>query len=182
MTNKDEHNKASELFREAIGDIRRLEHDKAHHEDRPKPDAKPHQLKADEDRVKHDLLSDAYVTAEFQPGDILDYHQGGLQRTVLRKLRRGEFRCDAELDLHGMTSAKARESLVAFLNQVRENGARCVRIIHGKGLRSSNEGPVLKGLVNNWLQQRSEVLAFHSARPVDGGTGAVYVLLSVKRA
>ena len=181
MTNKDKHKNDSHLFREAVGGIRRLKHDRADHEDSPRPDARPRQFMADEAQVKHDLLSDAYVTAELQPGDILNYHQGGLQRTVLRKLRRGEFRCDAVLDMHGMTSVEARQALVDFLNLAHSKDYRSVRIIHGKGLRSSNEGPVLKGLVNHWLRQRTEVLAFHSARPADGGTGAVYVLLKSMR-
>ena len=177
MANDDKVNDDQDLFRQTVGHIRRLKHDKAHHDDTPRPDASPRQFIADEEQVKHDLLSDDYVSSELQPGDILNYHQGGLQRNVLRKLRRGEFRCDAVLDLHGMTSAEARQALIAFLNYAAMENFRSLRIIHGKGLRSSNQGPVLKGLVNNWLQQRSEVLAFHSARPEDGGTGAVYVLL-----
>ena len=177
MANNDKVNDDKDLFRQALGNIRRLKHDKAHHEDTPRPEASPRQFIADEEQVKHDLLSDDYVSSELQPGDILNYHQGGLQRTVLRKLRRGEFRCDAVLDLHGMTSMEARQALVAFLNNATTQDFRCLRIIHGKGLRSSNQGPVLKGLVNHCLQQRSEVLAFHSARPEDGGSGAVYVLL-----
>lgn len=177
MANDDKVNDDQDLFRQTVGQIRRLKHNKAHHDDTPRPDANPRQFIADEEQVKHDLLSDNYVSSELQPGDILNYHQGGLQRNVLRKLRRGEFRCDAVLDLHGMTSAEARQALVAFLNNAAREDFRSLRIIHGKGLRSSNQGPVLKGLVNNWLQQRSEVLAFHSARPEDGGTGAVYVLL-----
>lgn len=181
MTNSDNINDDSDLFRQALGNIRRLKHDKAHHEDAPKPEASPRQFIADEEQVKQDLLSDDYVNAELQPGDILNYHQGGLQRNVLRKLRRGEFRCDAVLDLHGMSSVEARQALVTFLNNAQAKDFRCLRIIHGKGLRSSNRGPVLKGLVNNWLQQRSEVLAFHSARPEDGGSGAVYVLLKSAR-
>ena len=87
-----------------------------------------------------------------------------------------------ELDLHGHTALEARESLVRFLNDCLRNGARCVRIIHGKGLRSKNREPVLKTKVANWLIQRNEVLAFCQARQVDGGSGAVMVLLkSVKR-
>lgn len=180
MTKKAKEDKENALFREAIGDIRKLNHDKVTHK-RPKPDHHPRQLIADEEQVKHDMLSDDYDSAELQPGDILNFYQSGLQRSVLRKLRRGEFRCDAELDLHGLNSQDARQVLVEFLNAALDRDYRCVRIIHGKGLRSSNQGPVLKGLVNSWLQQRSEVLAFHSCRPNDGGTGAVYVLLKSAR-
>ncbi len=168
------------LFRDAVGNIRKLDHNKVTHE-QPKPDHQPRQLIADEARVTQDMLSDEYASAEVQPGDILEFHQGGLQRSVLRKLRRGEFRIDAELDLHGLNSREAREALVRFLGDACAHADRCVRIIHGKGLRSTSEGPVLKGLVNSWLRQRSEVLAFHSCRPDDGGTGAVYVLLKSAR-
>jgi DNA-nicking Smr family endonuclease len=83
----------------------------------------------------------------------------------------------AELDLHGMTSELARSALREFMAECRRRDHRCVRIIHGKGRGSSNRGPVLKGKVNRWLRQRDDVLAFCSARPVDGGTGALYVLL-----
>lgn len=76
-----------------------------------------------------------------------------------------------------MTKAEAQEQLNDFVLQARARGIHCIRIIHGKGYGSSNKGPVIKPLVNRWLQRRAEVLAFCSARPVDGGTGAVYVLL-----
>ena len=82
-----------------------------------------------------------------------------------------------ELDLHGMTVAEARPMLAEFIADSRQQRLRCVRIIHGKGFRSASAQPVLKGLVNNWLRQHDGVLAFCSARPADGGTGAVYVLL-----
>ena len=181
MNDKDQSDNDSALFRDAVGEVRRLHHDKAHNREQPRPDANPQQLLQDEARVKQDLLSDSYLSAEVQPGDILDFHRGGLQRNVLKKLRRGEFRNDAELDLHGLTAASARVALVDFLARARQQDWRCIRVIHGKGLRSTNEGPVLKGLVNQWLRQRDEVLAFHSARPEDGGTGAVYVLLKSHR-
>jgi len=84
---------------------------------------------------------------------------------------------EAQLDLHGLTAAQARAALATFLRDCRIHGLRCVRIIHGKGRGSHNRQPVLKGKVNHWLRQRDEVLAFCTARPVDGGGGAVYTLL-----
>ena len=96
---------------------------------------------------------------------------------MLRKLRRGQFQIGPALDLHGMTVATAREALTRFLHAARREGRSCVRIIHGKGNGSRHRGPVLKLKINHWLRQRDEVLAFCSARPVDGGTGAIYVLL-----
>jgi DNA-nicking Smr family endonuclease len=98
--------------------------------------------------------------------------------SVLRKLRRGEYRVGGELDLHGLTAVQAKQALRAFLAAAVARHAGCVRIIHGKGLRSGHRGPVLKSVVSGVLRRTAAVVAFVSARPVDGGTGAVYVLLS----
>ncbi|MEW5770064.1 MAG: Smr/MutS family protein [Pseudomonadota bacterium] len=105
------------------------------------------------------------------------YVRPGLSRQTLRRLRRGEWHTQAELDLHGLTKLEAKQELAEFLHECLRRGARCVRIIHGKGLRSKNREPVLKQHVRHWLMQRDEVLAFVQARPVDGGSGAVMVLL-----
>jgi DNA-nicking Smr family endonuclease len=112
-----------------------------------------------------------------ETGEELFYCRSGLQHNVLRKLRRGHYAVEAELDLHGLRVAEARQALGTFLQNALERGIKTVRIIHGKGNGSLNKQPVLKGKVNHWLRQRAEVLAFCSARPVDGGTGAIYVLL-----
>ena len=97
---------------------------------------------------------------------------------VLRRLRRGDYRVQREIDLHGMTVAEAKLALREFLVSALEQHVRCVRIVHGKGLRSGHRGPVLKAAVSSVLRRTGAVLAYVSARPVDGGTGAVYVLLS----
>ena len=131
----------------------------------------------DEQQVLQDMLSDPEEPELVETGDELFFARAGLQHNVLRKLRRGQYSIGAELDLHGMTVVEARQQLAAFLQAARQRNVRCVRIIHGKGNGSLQRRPILKGKVNHWLQQRDEVLAFASARPVDGGTGAVYVLL-----
>jgi DNA-nicking Smr family endonuclease len=95
----------------------------------------------------------------------------------LRKLRRGQYRVQAELDLHGLTQAEAKVQLHEFLNTALQRNVRCLRIVHGKGLRSGTRGPVLRQLVNDMLRRTAQVLAFASARQIDGGTGALYVLL-----
>ena len=105
------------------------------------------------------------------------FHRPQIQATVLRRLRRGEYRVEREIDLHGLTVAEAKQELRSFLIRALEQHVRCVRIVHGKGLRSGPRGPVLKAAVNAVLRRTGAVLAFVSARPVDGGTGAVYVLL-----
>ena len=110
-------------------------------------------------------------------GEVISYRSAGIQDSVMRKLRRGTFKIQAELDLHGMNSDQARVAVHQFIQTSRDLNHRCVRIIHGKGLRSSNDGPVLKSRVDSWLRRRNDVLAFQTAQPHDGGAGAVYVLL-----
>ncbi len=114
---------------------------------------------------------------ETETGEELSFVRPGLSRQILRRLRRGEWVSQAELDLHGLTKLEAKIELVNFLFGCGRRGIRCIRIIHGKGLRSKNREPVLKLHVRHWLMQRDEVLAFVQARPVDGGGGAVMVLL-----
>ncbi len=108
----------------------------------------------------------------------LFYAAPGIQRRVLRRLRRGQFAVQAVLDLHGSTREQAHRELAGFIAKSQNKGFTCVRIIHGKGYGSGPEGPVLKQAVACWLGRSPEVLAYASARPVDGGTGAVYVLFS----
>jgi DNA-nicking Smr family endonuclease len=138
----------------------------------------PEQRLRDERAALADSLSD-HITWDIgiETGDQLVYLRNGLSQQTLKKLRRGHWVIQAELDLHGLTTVEARETLVHFLNACLRRGARCVRVIHGKGLRSKNREPVLKTKVANWLIQRDEVLAFCQARQVDGGGGAVMVLL-----
>ncbi|HNP64492.1 MAG TPA: Smr/MutS family protein, partial [Woeseiaceae bacterium] len=93
------------------------------------------------------------------------------------KLGRGGYSVQAEIDLHGMTLAEAKLRLRDFIDYSAKRGHLCVRVVHGKGLGSGERGPVLKGAVNHWLRRFDPVLAFVSTRQVDGGTGAVYVLL-----
>jgi DNA-nicking Smr family endonuclease len=108
---------------------------------------------------------------------VLSFQRAGVRAQVMRRLRRGLYPVDAELDLHGQNQAAARDRLAEFIVRSREAGRRCVRIIHGKGYRSGSRGPVLKTAVNLWLRRHTDVMAFVSARGIDGGAGAVYVLL-----
>ncbi|HEX2492356.1 MAG TPA: Smr/MutS family protein, partial [Steroidobacter sp.] len=110
-------------------------------------------------------------------GDELNFRRPHVPNSVLIKLRRGYFAVDAELDLHGLTGAEAKAALREFLAEAVIQRMSCVRVIHGKGRRSGPRGPVLKNVVNHWMQRADDVLAFGSARGVDGGSGAVYVLL-----
>jgi DNA-nicking Smr family endonuclease len=109
--------------------------------------------------------------------DALSFQRAGVRTQVVRRLRRGLIPVEGELDLHGLSQAAARDQLAEFLAYSRNSGRRCVRIIHGKGYRSGARGPVLKMAVDLWLRRHLDVMAFTSARPMDGGTGALYVLL-----
>ena len=163
-------------FRESMDGVQRIQTDKIEH-NLPKPPPEPVQTRKDDALVMKNLLNSSYDLADIQPGDTLDYSRPGLHKKIIRKLRKGQYTIATELDLHGMTTSQSIQALTQFMKQARSLDACCVRIIHGKGHRSSNHGPVLKPLVYHWLRRRDEVLAFTSARPVDGGTGALYVLL-----
>ncbi len=165
-----------DIFRDSMNDVDRHTHNRVKPY-RPRPNPAPSQSKRDDRDVVDSLLSDYPSIDEMETGEELMFARPGLQRNVLRRLRRGDYIVEAELDLHGLTSEAARTDLNAFVRKARENGRRCVRIIHGKGLRSPDKRSVLKAKTDRWLRQKDEVLAFCSARPVDGGTGAVYVLL-----
>jgi DNA-nicking Smr family endonuclease len=165
-----------ELFRQTVGAVKPLHCDRI--DPVPiHPAPIPRFSEADEQQVLADMLSDYFEPADLETGEELYYRSEGVQQAVLRKLRRGHFQVGAALDLHRMTVAAAKQALTAFLHDVRREAISCVRIIHGKGKGSRHRGPILKQKVNHWLRQRDEVLAFCSARTVDGGTGAVYVLL-----
>jgi DNA-nicking Smr family endonuclease len=167
------------LFRAAMADVRRLECDRIEPEAK-RPDAEPRQTLADQVRVLSDMMSDHVDHAEVETGDELLHVRPGLQHGLVRKLRRGQLSVSAQLDLHGMIVAEAKQAVIDFLRDCQQRGLRCVRIIHGKGLGSPNKQPVLKAKLSHWLRQRDDVLAFCSARPVDGGAGAVYVLLRAR--
>jgi DNA-nicking Smr family endonuclease len=113
--------------------------------------------------------------------DELSFRRNGISANRLRQLRRGEQPIDETVDLHGLTEAQAHKVLVSFLAAASGRQARCVRIVHGKGLRSGDRGPVLKNVVNAVLRQTSSVLGYVSARATDGGTGATYALLAAGR-
>ncbi|MBL6749279.1 MAG: Smr/MutS family protein [Nevskia sp.] len=164
-------------FRSAMANVRpRADSDRVPPVRRP-PAPRPLSAEADERQVLAELLSAEIEPEIFESGDTLSYRAPGLQDAVWRRLRRGSYRIGAELDLHGMNREAARAAVAGFLAHCQDRGLRCLRIIHGKGRGSPNSGPVIKSLLDGWLRRRKDVLAFCSARPHDGGTGAVYVLL-----
>lgn len=164
------------LFRQAMDAVTALpDNNKRKQPWRARPSVQPLQTRADEQAVIEELLDAPPV--DIETGDNLSWRRNGLQLAVLRKLRRGHYSCQSELDLHGLTTHTARNALAAFLHDAKLHNWRCVRIVHGKGLRSGHRGPVLKAKVGGWLRCRDEVLAFCSTPDHDGGTGAIYVLL-----
>ena len=168
------------LFRRSVGEVTPVRQDKVH----PQPDKTAPiaaQRLADEAAALKEMAEGFHDTEAAETGDELLYKTPGVQDKVFRKLRRGQFAVNAELDLHGYTVEHARDCLSDFLKQCVKRDQRCVRIVHGKGLRSRQGRPTIKSRIGKWLQQRQEVLAYCSARQVDGGTGALYVLLRKSR-
>lgn len=146
---------------------------------KPKPRARF--SRADEKAVLEESLQVDIDDLETNSGEAMHFQRASVGRTTMRMLARGSYAVLAEIDLHGMTLAEAKPRLEAFIRRCAANNKLCVRIVHGKGLGSGNRGPVLKAAVNRWLRRWDAVLAFTSARQVDGGTGAVYVLLQAPK-
>jgi len=168
----------SALFRELIGPVRPLTHASEVPVMAERPPAEPRQFERDEAAVRDELLDHAFDPATIEVGEEIHHLKAGQPGRLLRQLRRGQFSVRAELDLHQMTAEVAREAIHAFLDEAIRHHEYCVRIVHGKGLRSATaRGPVLKGLTEQILRRRSDVVAFSSALPAQGGTGAVLVLL-----
>ena len=174
---RDEKTEEARLFREAVRGVRPL---RAHPPPPRQPKVRPRArfTRADRDAVLRESLDPQGADPEQLTGEALAFHRPPIAAAVLRRLRRGDYRVQREIDLHGMTVVEAKLALREFLVSALEQRVRCVRIVHGKGLRSGHRGPVLKAAVNSVLRRTGAVLAYVTARPVDGGTGAVYVLLS----
>ena len=168
---------AARLFREAIGSVRPIKVPATAAPRSPRPQPEPTQSLRDEASVRKELLTHAFDPATIEVGDEISYLKADQSPQLLKRLRRGQFSVRAEVDLHEMTRDVAREVIRAFLDDCHRHGELCVRIVHGKGLRSKAQGPVLKQLTDSLLRRRDDVLAFASARPAQGGTGAVIVLL-----
>jgi DNA-nicking Smr family endonuclease len=167
-----------ELFRRAMRDVQPLKPPLRAPPVRRSPRPRAKFARAEREAVLQESLGGGADLYDVQPGDELLFRRAGVPDTVLRRLRRGLYRIESEIDLHGLTASQAAAQLNAFLRAARSRELRCVRVIHGKGLRSGTRGPVLKNTVNALLRRSDPVLAFASARPVAGGTGATLVLLS----
>ncbi len=140
---------------------------------KPKPSAK--MARRDEDAAREEFRN--VVVASLESGDVLTYRRDEVSPMLLKRLARGEYAAQEELDLHGLPARTAEVTLREFLRDCRMHGLGCVRIVHGKGRNSEDRLPVLKNLVDRVLRHRADVLAFHSPPAAQGGAGAVLVLL-----
>ncbi len=143
-----------------------------------RPEPRPLQQDLDDQAALLESMSDEFdVSTLLDVDDQLSFRRPGIGTDITRKLRKGEWSLQGQLDLHGLRSDEAREALGQFVRDAKRMGWRCVRVVHGKGLGSPGKEPVLKSKVQRWLVQKNEVLAFVQAKPSDGGAGALVVLL-----
>jgi DNA-nicking Smr family endonuclease len=166
-------------FAEWVGPVNPVLNDRVHIP-RPKPKARARFRRLDEKAVLDESLHHHPGDEWVDTGEELQYRRDHIRSDTIRRLRRGEFVIESDLDLHGLTVEQSRECLKLFLVDCRRRGLGCVRVVHGKGLRSGPRGPVIKRAINHWLQRVSFVVAFASAPVRDGGTGAIYVLLNTR--
>ena len=171
-----------DLFIKAIGVVKPLP-DKRHalHKvERKVPQTMQYQT--DQKAVLKEAISDEFdVGTLLEVDEHLSFRRPGIGTDVTRQLRRGDWSIGRQIDLHGLRRDDAREALSRFIRQAHQQGIRCVRVVHGKGLGSPGKMPVLKSRVHSWLVQKNQVLAFVQAKPADGGAGALVVLLTARR-
>lgn len=165
----------SSLFRAAVGEVKKIDSNSVDLRPATRPRPVPRFQPLEQIDPLQNSVDDALETL-FQE-DKVAFIAPGLQKNVLRKLRKGYYGVDGEIDLHGLGSREAQQQLLRFLHVCVEDGRRCVQIIHGKGYNSPDSQPVLKNDINLWLRQHKDILAFCSTPPRAGGTGALYVLL-----
>jgi len=161
-----------DLFRKAVADVKPLPQKKLH---TPAATKKPRRRVSEPAPPVYTLEIDDVTP--LRSGELMEFARSGIAPRTLAQLRRGNIAPTATLDLHGYKARPAQLALHEFLHWCVAQGERCVRIIHGKGRGAHDTAPVLKSIVNHWLREQAQVLAFCSAPPNDGGTGAVYVML-----
>jgi len=166
------------LFADTVGPVQPLKDRRLAELPRPRPAPLPLQRTLDEQSVLREALSDEMdVESLLETDEALSFRRPGVGPEVPRRLRRGEWTIQAQIDLHGLRRDEARERLSEFIREASRQGLRCVRVVHGKGHGSPGKSPVLKGKVRAWLVQKNEVMAFTQARASEGGAGALVVLL-----
>ena len=173
-----------QFFRDEIADVRPLTSEERIESVKKSPSARKIYNQDNIESAQHtgmEMFSDPVDLRDAEIEDVLFFARSGIQQKVHKKLRRGEYPIEDELDLHGYTVAEAKIAIIDFIIDCKKQHKRYVRIIHGKGYRSEQKIPILKTHVAYWLPQHNDVMAFSSARPADGGTGALYVILKTVR-
>ena len=166
-----------DLFQEAIRGVKPLKNDRIDLYSNPE-NIRPFMDKQQYDDIhNHTPISDQSEAQTVGGEEFIFFARSGLQQKTQKQLRQGKITIDDHLDLHGLSIDEARETLLEFIDFAQKQQIRCIRLVHGKGYRSDTDKPVLKNKVNTWLRQHPDILAFSSAQPGDGGTGAVYILL-----
>ena len=166
------------LFERAVGAVQPLNHAPRVELQVVRPSPTAFQQALDDQAALRESLSDEFdVSTLLDVDDQMSFRRPGIGHDVTRKLRRGDWSIQGQVDLHGLRSDEAREALGQFVRDAMRMGWRCVRVVHGKGLGSPGKTPVLKSKTQKWLVQKNEVLAFVQAKPAEGGAGALVVLL-----
>jgi DNA-nicking Smr family endonuclease len=166
------------LFERAVGAVQPLNHAPRVELQVVRPSPTAFQQALDDQAALRESLSDEFdVSTLLDVDDQMSFRRPGIGHDVTRKLRRGDWSIQGQVDLHGLRSDEAREALGQFIRDAMRMGWRCVRVVHGKGLGSPGKTPVLKSKTQKWLVQKNEVLAFVQAKPAEGGAGALVVLL-----
>lgn len=166
------------LFELSVGPVEPLRHSARVLLEPMRPEPEPRQREADEREALLQALSDDFdVESLLETDETLSFRRPEVSPEVVKKLRRGHWALQAQIDLHGLRRDQAREALGSFIHDAARRGLRCVRVVHGKGNGSPGREPILKSRVRRWLVQKNEVLAFVQARASDGGSGALMVLL-----
>ncbi len=167
-----------ELFTRAVGKVQSLGHTPRVALKSPPAPPRAFQQQRDDVEVLKASLSDEFdIATLLDVDDQLSFRRPGIGTDITRKLRRGDWSIQGQVDLHGLRTDEARDALAQFVRDAVRVGWRCVRVVHGKGLGSPGKQPVLKSKVQRWLVQKNEVQAFVQAPPVQGGAGALLVLL-----
>ena len=166
-------------FADAVGPVHTMPQHSLAAPTRLQPMPEPRQTVLDEQAALREAMSDAVnIESLLLTDDGLSFRRPGVDASVVTRLRRGQWSIQGELDLHGLRREQARDELASFVRSAARRGARCLRVVHGKGHGSPGKQPVLKGKVHKWLAQCAEVIAFTQAPGPEGGAGALLVLLA----
>ena len=177
MSSENDHGSNSDTMKALLGlGVKPLKQDKVAPY-RKAIDPTPTQRLLDNERVMQELLEESDEMVSYESGDELKFLRNGYSTRLLKKLRRGDYAIQDELDLHGLVTGEAKQQTHGFINECAADGVRAVRIVHGKGRNSPGRVPVIKNMLIGWLSKNQHVIGVVSTPANDGGGGAVYVLL-----